>query len=230
MPQKITPVLPQTVAELRAQIAGEIREQKGLLRKFESALIVSDIDELAELCPKIDVAFIWPRAWRRVLRIEQELSIQVKRFFLEVWVRHGDHLRQEAYGDLLLTRALRRLLPPYRGRDRTLFRGELFNNRARRTYGLAWSSHREVAVAYAEDRMRRNASGGTVLIRAEVPAAAIITKIPRGHDRYGENEFLVDRTGLKSSTVQVVKKYAHIDWNIRSGRELPVPVAEPGAA
>lgn len=205
MPKTITPILPQ--------IAAELREQKDLLRKFESALIASDIDALDELCPKIDVAFIWPRAWRRVVHIEQELSADVKRFFLAVWVQYGDHLRQEAYGDRLLTEALRKLLPPYRGGDVTLYRGELFNNRVRRTYGLSWTPLRKVAVAFADNDMRRHAPGGTVLMKAEVPASAIIAKIARGHDRYRENEFLVDRRGLKPDAVRVVKAYPHIGWS-----------------
>lgn len=215
---------------LLPEIAALLHEQKDLLRKFENALIAGDIDALDELCPKIDVEFIWPRVWRRAVRIKQELSVDVKRFFMAVWIRHGDHLRQEAYGDLVLIEALRKLLPPYRGSDMTLYRGELFNNRARRTYGLAWSSRQKVAVAYAENRMHRNAPRGTVLIKAEVPASAIIAKVPRGRDRYGESEFLVDRTGLKPGTVWVLQRYPHIDWNAASGLEPAAPVAELGAA
>src|SRR5271156_4836116 len=101
----ITPMLPE--------IAAQLCEQKHLLRKFESALIAADLDALCELCPKIDEAFIWPRAWRRVAHLKQELSGDVKRFFLAAWAQYGDHLRQEAGSDLLLIEALRRLLPPY---------------------------------------------------------------------------------------------------------------------
>ena len=93
----------------------------------------------------------------------------------------------------------------------SLYRGELFNNRTRRTYGLSWTTRRKVAVAFAENTIRRHAPGGTVLLRAEVPASAIIAKIVRRHDRYGENEILVDRRGLKPGAVRVVQTYPHID-------------------
>jgi len=69
----ITPMLPE--------IAAQLCEQKHLLRKFESALIAADLDALSEPCPKIDDAFIWPRAWRRVAHLKQELSGDVKIFF-----------------------------------------------------------------------------------------------------------------------------------------------------
>jgi hypothetical protein len=52
------------------------------------------------------------------------------------------------------------------------------------------------------------APGGSVLIETQASSAAIICKIPPGRDGYRENEYLVDRRGLKS--VSVLEKYAEI--------------------
>jgi hypothetical protein len=69
--------------------------------------------------------------------------------FLNVYLKYGDHIRQEVGDDLILISALRSLLPRYAGPAMTLYRGEGALNRKRRTYGLAWTSSRDVARSHA---------------------------------------------------------------------------------
>ena len=178
-----------------------------LLRRFKRALLASDVDALPGLCSQIDRNFIWPDAWERVTRIKQDLPSDVKDFFCrELWFRYGDHLRQEANDDLLLIAALRKIMPPYTGGDMILYRGETAHNRDHLTYGVCWSAQKHIAHQHAERGLCRCADGGSRLLRATVPASAIITHIGdcAGHI---EEEFLVDRCGLPENAVRVMKAF-----------------------
>jgi hypothetical protein len=109
----------------------------------------------------------------------------------------------EVSDDLLMARALRKLLPPYRGAARTLFRGESAWNRKRRTYGLSWSSDLVTAEGFARG-LTRHSQGGSVVLKAIVPPCAIVARIKAADDRYGEKEFIVDRSEL--DIVSVVQR------------------------
>jgi hypothetical protein len=118
-----------------------------------------------------------------------------RRHCLSIWLRHGDGFRSDITNDFLLIKLLHVLLPPYKGPALTLFRGETFWNRCRRTYGMAWTTNIEVARDYAGDKQRRSPSGSVVLSTC-APAAAIICAPKLIDNRYGEDEILVDRRKL----------------------------------
>ena len=84
----------------------------------------------------------------------------------------------------------------------TLYRGDSAWNRKRRTYGLAWSTKREVAEGFARGTWR-TFKGGSVLLSTVAPREAIICCV--GNER-GEAEYLVDRRALK--VVSVVERFA----------------------
>jgi hypothetical protein len=126
--------------------------------------------------------------------------------FLRLYVRHGDHIRCEAGGDIVLIKGLRVLLPPYKGSAMRLYRGQGALKPRSHEYGLSWSASREVAEAHANG-MWRSSKRSSVLLEALAPAEAIICHIEEDEDRYGEEEYLVDRRRLHR--VRVVKKYAH---------------------
>src|SRR5262245_51063624 len=106
--------------------------------------------------------------------------------------------------------ALWSLLPPYVGAEPlTLYRGESFRNRRRRTYGLAWTVDREVARSFASDRLWRTSKGGSILLKTIAPAAAVISApalIGGGHPT--EQEYLVDRRLLRR--VEVVERFSQV--------------------
>jgi hypothetical protein len=178
------------------EIAAEQRRHNALLRDFKLALLADDVDALSGLCSRIDGEFIWPQAWRRVINIKEDLSDDVRDFFLQAWFRNGSHLRQECGGGLLLIMALRKVMPPYTGNGMTLYRGETAANRKRRTYGVCWSANKSIARQHAERGDCRGAEGGSVLLQADVPASAIITHIG-ATDGHIEEEYLVDRRCLQ---------------------------------
>lgn len=195
-----------------------------LLDQFEQTLSTCDGDDrsiarVLHLLPAIDGAFIWPRAMQRVASLTSELNPHLRRSFYGVCAHHGDHLRQETGNDLLFIRALRKLLPIYRGGGMTLYRGETFGNRRHRTYGVFWSVRKCIAEGFASDPFRRCAKGGTVLLRADVPQDAIIAKLFKGYDRYQEQEFYVDRRKLRPGSVHVLKSWPQLE-HYPSAREL----------
>jgi hypothetical protein len=148
---------------------------------------------------------IWHSSWKlpgafRRVAAPAGVPRESQDFMLGIWQSHGDHLRQEL-GDLLLTKALRAVLPPYTGPDMTLYRGDGARNRRRRTYGLAWGASREVAERFARG-IWQTTDGGSVVVRAQVSASAIICAVhEHGDARYGEDEYLVDRRQLGRVTL-----------------------------
>ena len=64
------------------------------------------------------------------------------------------------------------------------------------TYRLAWSASAEVGRDFASRRDYRLAEGGSVLLEMLAPPKAILCAAVMYNDRYGEQEYLVDRRRL----------------------------------
>jgi hypothetical protein len=143
---------------------------------------------------------------RRKIAERRRRDREVLRRFvlLHTWRWHGDHLRSEVNDDLVLTAALRVLLPRYTGPGLTLYRGDSALNRRRRTYGLSWSASVVTAANFARGPWR-SFTGGSVLLRAPVPPEAIVCATALHGDEHDEAEYLVDRRYLRR--VDVIKRY-----------------------
>ena len=116
----------------------------------------------------VRVYFGWRRAMRAVANVPAPEDFRA--WFLQVWVRSGDHISSED-DDCVLMDALWSLLPRYSG-------GKLITlyslwNRRRRSNGLSWTEDSEVARSFA-DGPYRTFEGGSVLLRTVAPAKAII--------------------------------------------------------
>jgi hypothetical protein len=124
------------------------------------------------------------------------------------WVEQGDHIRSEVDDDIVLNKALWSLLPPYIGpAPLTLYQGETLWNRRRRTYGQAWTTDVKVARNAALGPFR-SFEGGSVLLKTIASRQAIISAPAHGEDRYGEQEYLVDRRRLER--VEVVERFTQV--------------------
>jgi hypothetical protein len=143
--------------------------------------------------------WVWSRCMRAMARVS--CSDEFRRVFLQIYLQSGDHIRQEVGDDLALVDGLRSLLPVYDGPARTLYRGDSARNRRRRTYGAAWSASMDVALSYAATGMWRTFDGGSVLLEAFAPREAIVCAPGLLDDRYGEQEYIVDRRLLTAITV-----------------------------
>jgi hypothetical protein len=100
------------------------------------------------------------------------------------------------------------LLPHYIGlAPLTLYRGDSLWNRWWRTYGLAWTTELEVARAFALG-LWRSSQGGSVLLKTTASGQAIISAPAHSEDRYGEQEYLLDRRRLER--VEVVERFTQV--------------------
>jgi hypothetical protein len=103
------------------------------------------------------------------------------------WRFHPQRRRQ--HRDLIA--GLRALLAPYRGpAPLTVYRGDSAHNRRCRSYGLSWTANPEVARGFANG-LWRTFTGGSVVVRTDAPADAIIS-VPGS----AEDEVIIDRRRL----------------------------------
>jgi hypothetical protein len=202
------------------------RIEHALVRDFvkgahegDGSLLVSAIGRLEDEFPRS-----WPAAMRAITR-GPGVPIGTRRAFLLFWIGRGDHLRGECRGhELTLADGLKALLPRYTGPALTLYRGESTANRRRRTYGLSWSATAEVGRAYATGRFHRTSEGGSVLLEAQVFPDAIICAPVEIDDRYGEQEYVVDRRRLRS--VKVIERFSQMTHaEFRAGEVALRPAA-----
>lgn len=191
--------LAQHIAEMR-------KRNREAISSFIAAITNDDIEALISVLDRVEGEMALVPAFRAVGRL-QHVSARMQRTWRSLWCSWGDDLRSDINDDLVLATALRRLLPPYRGPDLVLFRGDSAWNRQRRTYGLSWSREEGVADDFARSSWR-TIQGGSVLLRAVVPADAIICTVPSANDRYGEKEVLVDRRGL--GRVTALRRYTEL--------------------
>jgi hypothetical protein len=146
----------------------------------------------------------WPAAMRAISRINS-VPDRTQWVFLRLYLRSGDHIRQETTDDLTLIRALRVLLPAYTGPAVRLYRGQNAQGPRMRCYGLSWTRSREVAESHAKG-LWRACSGGSMVLETLAPTDAVICRVDRNEDRYGETEYLLDRRRLHR--VKVLTRYA----------------------
>lgn len=214
---------PMTGADIIALNEQEGREARRRLRDFVNAAAVGDAEKMLADIDQIEFGSIHRAGWSHVMRRIAKLGSVPRRtreVFRRLYIRSGDHIRQEAGGDLALIAGLRVLLPPYRGRAKVLYRGQGALAPRSRSYGLSWSASRTVAESWAKG-IWRNARGGSVLLKTLAQPDAIISRIPDDEDRYGEIEYLVDRRRLRRVTI--VANYPErpeaIERRLNSGRK-----------
>lgn len=181
---------------------------KAIARQREQEAITAFVDAVQDTSASLEHALnalemtgTWVKAMLAVARAPT-LTDEARLQFLECWLTHGNSIRGHVNDDLVLIQGLRALLPRHQGR-RTfiLYRGDSAFNRQRRSYGLSWSTSADTARSFANG-LWSTFNGGAVVLRACVPASAIIcAPVKFGGDRYAEKEYLVDRRRLGRVTI-----------------------------
>jgi hypothetical protein len=183
----------------------ERRKARQVVRDFVEGAIAGDTERMKATFQSLDydewACGGWRRAFKAISRT-QNLPRITKEFFLQVHLDDGDHIRLETGDDLVYASGLRALLPPYQGPAMLLYRGEGAMNRKYRNYGLAWSSTKEVARAYAETGKYRSSMGGSVLLSTLAKPESIICAPALISDRYKEQEYILDRRELGEVKVE----------------------------
>jgi hypothetical protein len=96
-------------------------------------------------------------------------------------------------------------LPRYGGPERTLYRGENLRRYESGRLGIAWTESIDTAKMFGSGL--NAVCGGGLLLRAQVPASAIIAG-PSAHATWlGENEFTVDPRKLAG--VEIAERFPH---------------------
>ncbi len=163
------------VTDFAALLRDENRRHRAALAAWRAAVLSGDEDKLGEAFVAVAHQGILARAFRAAARLPGTPEA-TRQHMLWRWWKDGDSIRSEVASDLVLIAGLRALLPPYDGPAVTLWRGDSWFNRCRRTYGISWSSRRDVAERFATG-MYQTFAGGSVVVEASVPAAAIICSV-----------------------------------------------------
>lgn len=188
-----------TAAEWQTQFKEQNRRKRAVVKALLRSITDDCRSDYIAAINQVELVGAWPEVMRGMTRLKA-----VPAWLSELW--HGSHLQdgehmRDVVGDLTLADAYRRIFQPYQGPAQTIWRGESAWNRRRQTYGLSWTTSREVAEGFARARQEIY-QGGTVLLRTEAPVEAIIWE----SDDFGEAEVMVDRRRL--GKVELVERYA----------------------
>ena len=210
------PGISQESRDTLTQIVAELEGVRQVVREFVQAAVAGNPRRMLDCYDEIEASLNEPGGgWVNVMRaVSRQPSVPrvTREVFLRLFIKHGDHIRQEC-SDLILADGLWMLLPKYRGPAKHLYRGESFTNRRRRTYGLSWSTSADVARCHAEKKGPRSSPGGSVILETMAPADAIISRVRLTEDRYDEIEYVVDRRRLTS--VKVIQRFAQMKVKTR---------------
>jgi hypothetical protein len=142
-----------------------------------------------EACRAVTKSGAWKAQAQRLLDKPKPSAIQSNKFST-YWIEAGHRIREQISNDRILVGLLRHILPPYKGKDMKLFRGENLDRWVSRELGLAWTSQLHVAEMFARG-LNAVGSGG-VLLEGQFKREAIICG-PNAHSEYlGEEQFTID--------------------------------------
>lgn len=192
--------VPQNASTYANRLAEIKRREAALGHNLVEALRGGAPDAIHSAFSEVDRMGDWRAAFRLLLRAGTNIHADSKTLFQQAWAIHGDHIRGEVQDDLLLIEVLRLLTPAYFGGSLRLYRGDSASNRRYRRYGLSWSTDREVAKSFALGTCRWS-PGGSVLLFADAPVAAIISVL----NYEDEREVLVDRRLL--GNVRILERF-----------------------
>lgn len=207
----------EALDEWKTHLKEQKRREQNAIDAFVSALPLNDGGAAAMLA--FDALFElgavpWGVLFRRVQGVDASPAFREQ--FLQSWIVCGDAIRDASQDDLNLIKGLRYLLPVYSGSGMTLYRGDCFESRRIRRYGMSWTSNMEVARGFAQGKARLCVGGGVLLATVALPEA-IICAPALMNNGYEEDEYIVDRRFLRD--VRVIERYPEVPFDAhRSAR------------
>jgi hypothetical protein len=125
---------------------------------------------------------------------QQPIRTKFRKYFHTYWTEAGRAIREQIDDDNLVAGLLRKLLPPYHGPARTLYRGENLDRYRAGRIGFCWTESTNVARMFGRG-LNAVGSGG-VLLETNAGTDSIIAG-PSEHSLHlGEAEFTVDPKSL----------------------------------
>jgi hypothetical protein len=134
--------------EFRNLIEAEQRADREAMKSFVEGAQSANFELFCASLEQIESRGLFKSAFRAVTRVS--VPDEFRDRLAGAWCQSGNHIRSEVGDDLILIKALRVLLPTYRGDALRLYRGDSAWNRRRRTYGLSWTTDIEVARSFAK--------------------------------------------------------------------------------
>jgi hypothetical protein len=153
---------------------------------------ISAMDRLGCWHKCIDQLCHWPR------------SAELGTALLWYWMGYGYWRIPRGLKDdiAVFADALRRHRPPYDGPSIRLYRGELEARHLTGTYGIAWTTHIEVAESYARARWDE---GDNVVLRIDAPREIIVaTPTKHSSETIYEYEYIIDPREIKPTVIKKV--------------------------
>jgi hypothetical protein len=213
------------LSELPADFRRQIKERQRQERVHATAVV--DACKQGDAQRFFDLTFpydghpnFWPRAVSAIARTIPVVAPEIQEAFRRVWIE--TKMLSNGGDSRALCRALRVLMPGYKGEALRLFRGANALERRRAAYGVSWTSNLTVAEQFAEDYC--GWSGGSVVLETLASPEAIICaveypppmteaeKVELGLspdmkiiEYHQESEYLIDRRLL--GPVKVLKRY-----------------------
>lgn len=118
--------------------------------------------------------------------------------FHQFWIKRGMFICQQINNDELLRDVLRKLLPPYKGEEITLYRGENIKDYRENRIGFCWTSDLKTAKKFST----RNAYNNSKLILSgRFGKNSIISGIHPHSEYLNEQEYTVDPFKITNITV-----------------------------
>ena len=146
-----------------------------MLKALVEACRRGDAEGFYELAyPYDEYPNFWPRALRAIVRDISEVTPDIQDAFLQVWVQ-TKMLGLRVDNNRMLCRALRVLMPGFKGEAVRPFRGASAGERRRAAYGVSWTSSLSTARGIC----------GEIPRLAGRQCRARNCRVTRGHHRYG---------------------------------------------
>ena len=192
--------------ELETRIRAQQKAGDDAIASFVRAVKDGDATAIAKATARLESTGGHDQAFRSLARVSG-LSERARTLNLSWWIMSGDDARYAVNSDRILIKALRNIIPNYKGPELTLYRGASAGERRFRRYGMSWTRSLQVAESFAQSELCRSHQGGSVVLSTTAPLAAIVTDAAAhtGENSYDEEEIIVDRTQLERFVV--VERY-----------------------
>jgi hypothetical protein len=153
---------------------------------------------------KVESNDAWRDACERTFNSTNDLAADAQGLFVEF----GHRIRDRINDDLIMTKLLQRMLPPFTGSGMQLFRGENADRYHEGQIGFCWTPKREIAEMFGSG-LNAMAGAGGLLLSSLVRSSAIIAG-PNAHSMWlGEEEYWVCPSRLEEVTI--LAKYPNMD-------------------
>jgi hypothetical protein len=201
--------------EHQEQIRAERAQAQAMAKVFVEACQSGDVDQFRGAGQLLvdNIHANWTTVFRQVAHLHN-VSESIRDAFQLLWVE--SRLASHCVCNDAQLDALRVLLKPYKGSSVRLFRGARAREaRARKFYGVCWSSDIEEADRFA--RRKQDTSSGAVVLETIAQPEAIISapgidgayyEDADGERLFDEREYIVD--GRRLQRVTVARRYPKI--------------------